>query len=144
MSKRRKIGIDFTNFADYAERLEKLGGSLEQTVETALIKSKELVLDSLHDAMKRHNRSGRTEEAILDDARVVWSGGEASIDIGFDIAHGGLSSVFLMYGTTVNGTPRTPKDQVLYDAVYGAATQRKIKKLQEDIFKEAVSKLMGE
>lgn len=142
MSKKRKLSIDFSNFAEYAARLEELGGSLEKTAEEALTKSKDLIDANLHDLMKRHHRSGHTEESLLDDAQVVWSGGEASIDIGFDIAHGGLPSIFLMYGTTVNGTPRTPKDQALYDAVYGAATQRKIRKLQEQIFAEAIQKAM--
>ena len=140
---KRKMSIDFKNFADYAERLEKLGGSLEKTVEEALKKSAEYVNGTLHDLMQRHRRTGKTEETIVDDAKVVWSGGEASIDVGFDIAHGGLPSIFLMYGTSVYGTPRTPKDQALYDAVYGAATQRKIRKIQEDIFNEAVMELMG-
>ena len=140
---KRKMSIDFKNFAEYAERLEQLGGSLEKTVEQALIESRDYVHKNLHDIMKNHHRTGKTEATILDDSKVVWSGGEASIDVGFDIAHGGLPSIFLMYGTTVYGTPRTPKDQRLYDAVYGAATQRKIRKIQEDIFAEAIQKLMG-
>lgn len=137
MSK-NKLSIDFKGFEEYAERLEKLGGNLKETVDKALQESAELVNEQLHDEMKRHNRTWDTDKSIRDDARVEWSGNIGSIDVGFDIAHGGLPSIFLMYGT-----PRMNKDQKLYNAVYGAATKRKVKELQEQIFAEAVHRIMG-
>ena len=134
----KKFSLDFKGFAEYAERLEQLGASLKDTAEEALTKSKELVNDQLHAEMAKHRRTDRTESSILDNAQVVWSGGEASIDVGFDIAHGGLPSIFLMYGT-----PKMAADRNLYDAVYGNAMKKRIRKLQEEIFAQAIEKAMG-
>lgn len=137
MSK-NKLSIDFKGFAEYAERLEKLGGDLKEAADKALKESKDLVDEQLHEQMKKHHRTGRTEKSIRDDAEVEWSGNVGSVDVGFDIAHGGLPSIFLMYGT-----PRMSKDQKLYNAVYGTATKRKVKELQEKIFAEAIQRRMG-
>lgn len=136
--KKNKLTIDFKNFEEYAERLDKLGGNLKSVVEKALTESKELVNAQLHEQMKKHKRTSKTEASIMDEARIEWSGPTASLDIGFDIAHGGLASIFLMYGT-----PKMPKDQKLYNAVYGRTTKNKIKKLQEEIFSEAIKNIMG-
>ena len=137
MSK-NKLSIDFKGFEEYAERLEKLGGDLKETADKALKESKELVNEQLHEQMKKHHRTGKTDKSINDNAKVEWSGNVGSIDVGFDIAHGGLPSIFLMYGT-----PRMSKDQKLYNAVYGSATKRKVKELQEKIFAEAIQRKMG-
>ena len=138
MAKKNKLSIDFKAFADRAEILDKLGGNLKGTVDQILTESKALVNDSLHAEMIKHHRSGHTEASIRDDARVEWEGLTARINVGFDIANGGLPSIFLMYGT-----PRMQKDQRLYNAVYGSTTKKKIKKLQTEMFDEAIKKAMG-
>lgn len=133
-----KLSIDFTAFAAQAERLEKVGGNLQETVDDILEQSKDLVNSQLHAEMIKHHRTGKTELSIRDNARVEWEGTTAKVSVGFDIANGGLPSIFLMYGT-----PRMQKDQNLYNAVYGTSTKRRIKELQEKIFSEAIKKAMG-
>lgn len=136
---KNKISLDFPGLEEYAEKLDRLGGDyLKKAVEKSLEKTKDLINEQLHEQMKKHHRTGNTERSIMDQARVEWSGTMLSIDVGFDISHGGLPSIFLMYGT-----PKMPKDQRLYNAVYGAATKRKVKQLQEDIFNEAIKDVMG-
>ena len=138
MAKKNKLSVDFKCFAEVAENLDRLGGDLQATTDKALEASRKLVDDQLHAKMLKHHRSGDTERSILDSARVEWHGTISEVKVGFDIANGGLPSIFLMYGT-----PRMDKDQDLYNAVYGASTKRKIHELQKQIFDEAVKKAMG-
>ena len=135
---KNKLTVDFSNFLEYAEKLDQLGGDLKATAEEALQESKDYVTENIEADMKSHTRTGRTEASIKEDSKVTWEGMTASIDVGFDIKHGGLASIFLMYGT-----PKMAKDQKLYNDFYGASTRRKIKEMQEKIFKEAIKKRLG-
>lgn len=136
MSK-NKMSIDFANFEEYAEKLDRLGGDLRGAVERALQESADLVNHQLQSDMPKHHRTGRTQKSII-NSHVEWNGSIAEIKVGFDISNGGFPSIFLMYGT-----PRMAKDTKLYNDVYGAATKRKIKELQEKIFADAINRIMG-
>lgn len=136
MSK-NKLSLDFKNFEEYAEKLDRLGGDLRGAVERALQESADFVTQQLQADMPKHHRTGRTQKSIL-NSNVEWSGTTAEIKVGFDISHGGLASIFLMYGT-----PRMSKDQKLYNDVYGTATRRKIKEIQEKVFSDAIRQIMG-
>lgn len=133
-----KLSIDFSAFAEMAEKLDELGGDLKGAAQEALEVSKDHVNASLHRDMKRHHRTGRTEMSIMDHAKVEWSGNIAEIEVGFNVAHYGLPSIFLMYGT-----PKMLPDRRLYNDVYGASTKRKIRQLQEEVFRKAIEKRMG-
>lgn len=135
---RNKLTVNFSAFEEYAEKLDKLGGDIKTAADKSLEESKKLVNKQLHEQMEKHKRTGDTEKAIRDNARVEWSGTLGTVKVGFDIAHGGLPSIFLMYGT-----PRMQKDQKLYNAVYGAGTKRKIKELQKKIFNDEIKRVMG-
>lgn len=133
-----KTRLEFEGFEEVIARLSKLEGDIKGTTEKALKTSHAHVTPQLHNIMKTHNQTGATEKSIVDNAKVEWAGSIASIDIGFDISHGGLASIFLMYGT-----PRMAKDQNLYNAVYGKKTKDEIMKIQEDIFYEEIRRLNG-
>lgn len=135
---KNKLTVDFSNFLEYAEKLDQLGGDLRATAEEALQESKDYVTENIEADMKSHKRTGRTEASINEDSKVIWEGMTASIDVGFNIKHGGLASIFLMYGT-----PKMAKDQKLYNDVYGTGTKKKIKEMQEKIFQEAIKKRLG-
>lgn len=124
-------------FSEYGEKLEAIGGNLKRATEEALEKSKDYVDGELHKQMVKHNRSHKNDKSIQDNAKVVWNGSKAEINVGFDIEHGGLASIFLMYGT-----PRANKDQKLYNAVYGSATKKKITEIQQKIFEKAIEEAM--
>lgn len=134
---RTKCTVDFSAWEEYARKIERAGGDLKSAVEKALNESRELVNEQLREAMKVHHRTGRTENSIREEP-VKWSGTIAEVGVGFSISNGGLPSVFLMYGT-----PTIPKDQKLYNAVYGTATKRKVRELQEKIFSDALKEAMG-
>ena len=132
-----KIAFNTKMFSDYGEKLEAVGGNLKRATEEALEKSKDYVNGELHKQMKKHNRSHKTDKSIQDNAKVVWSGFKAEINVGFDIKHGGMASIFLMHGT-----PRANKDQKLYNAVYGTATKKKITEIQQKVFEKAIKEAM--
>ena len=153
-SSRKKLFIDFSGFADYAERLENLGGDLKATADKALQASHDYVTENLKDDMKRHHKTGRTERSLLEDSKVEWTGNVGSIEVGFDIANGGLPSVFLMYGTPkhapanqygkASGTNHgVDADKQLFDDVYGARTKKEVRKIQDEIFAKEIKKIMG-
>ena len=153
---KNKITLAFPQFADYAERLDKLGGDLKKATEEALQKSYDDVTPKLHAIMARHKDTGKTEDSIIDDSHVEWAGSVASIDVGFDIENGGLPSIFLMYGTPKHtpgnqyGTPRAGKmhpgtaaDRELFELIYGSRGQRERAKIQEEVFSKAIKERMG-
>jgi hypothetical protein len=139
---RKKLFVDGEVFGQYAQQLYKLSSMefLKETTEKALMESKAYVTEKLHQDMKKHHRTGRTEASIDDDSGVEWKGTLASIKVGFKISEGGLPSIFLMYGT-----PRIePPDKKLYNDVYGAATSRKIQEIQREVFDNALRQVMEE
>ena len=135
---KKKFGVEFEGFNELIDRIEKLNGDLKSITERALTESFKLVTPDLHQAMQKHKQTGRTEGSIVDNSTVEWNGDVASMKVGFNIKKGGLPSIFLMYGT-----PRIPKDQALYNAIYGKKTQEEIRKLQEEIFYEEIRRLNG-
>lgn len=138
---RKKLYMDGEVFGQYAQQLYKLSSMefLKETTEKALMESKAYVTEKLHQDMKKHHRTGRTEASIDDDSGVEWKGTLASLKVGFKISEGGLASIFLMYGT-----PRMQPDRKLYNDVYGAATRRKIQEIQREVFDNALRQVMEE
>lgn len=128
-----KYGLEFQGLEDMAGRIDKMGKSLKQTAEKALVATHSHITPNIKNAMGKHRRTGRTEDSIINNARVEWAGLVASIDVGFDINNGGLASVFLMYGT-----PRIKPDTKLRNAIVGASTRRAVQEIQKEIFAEAL------
>lgn len=129
-----KMTITFDGFNDLAEILDKCDGNLKSATTECLEKTNKHIAPKLHDAMKIHRKTGKTEGSILDDSKVEWSGSVASIDVGFDINNGGLPSIFLMYGT-----PKMQKDVKLFNAIKGTKTKKEIEELQKEIMNKAIS-----
>ncbi len=142
----KKFGISFDGFDTVLDRLKKMDADIKGVTERALIETHGYITPTLHELMKSHERTGTTEKSIVDTAKVVWTGDKATIDVGFDIANGGLASVFLMYGTPRHG-PGDNKgvkvDKKLHDAVFGNATANKIHEIQSDIFYAEIRRLNG-
>ena len=88
--------------------------------------------------MEKHKQTGRTLGSIRDNYPIEWEGLTASTKVGFDFAEGGLTSIFLMYGT-----PTMRPVQGLKNAVYGRKTKNMIAEEQKKIFSEAIHKRMG-
>lgn len=138
-----KFKVDFDGFTEVMARLKKLDGDVKTTTETALKKTHEIVTDKAEQAIAPHKKTGRTERSLQKQAKVNWIGTTASVDVGFDIHNGGLASIFLMHGAKVYGTPRTPKDQKLYDAFFSTKTKKEVREAQEEVFYNEIRKLGG-
>lgn len=138
MAKKSKLSLEFQGIAEMAEKLEKLEGDLKAVTAKALEESHAYVTPKLHDAMRKHRRTGNTEASIVDNADVKWAGNVASIGVGFDLQNGGLPSVFLMYGT-----PKIKKDTTLYNAIYGTKTKKELQEMQTKVFVDAIEERMG-
>lgn len=133
-----KLKMEIEGFEQLTKRLTELNGNVKATTERALEKSNRAVRTKIGAAMQPHNKTFQTIRSLKSDAKVEWAGTVATMPVGFDIAHGGLASIFLMYGT-----PRMDKDQKLYNAFYGTATMNEVRKIQEEIFYEEIRKLDG-
>ena len=123
-------------------QLEQLEVDVRKTVTDALQEAGQFVTEQARAAIQPHERTGRTEESLIENPPVEWTGTQAAVNVGFDINNGGLPSIFLMYGTKVHGTPRVKKDVSLYNAFYGSETQKKIEQIERDALNAAVEKAM--
>lgn len=137
---KNKIGLQFDGLEDIINRLEKAGGNVQEAVEESLKASKQYVTDALlRDTTKANYpaggkySTGELAKSIDSDMSVKWNGNTAEINVGYDFKKGGLTSVFLMYGT-----PKHAKVQKLYNDVYGSATKKKLAEIQQ----EALNKVL--
>ena len=132
-----KIEMQFDGFTDVIHQLEQLEVDVRETVTDALQEAGQFVTEQARAAIQPHGRTGKTEASLRENPTVEWTGTEAAVNVGFDINNGGLPSIFLMHGT-----PRMRKDTNLYNAFYGAQTQKKIEQIERDALNTAVEKAM--
>lgn len=144
MAKKNRVGIMFIGFADLTTKLEKIGGDMKKTTETALVKSKAVVTVNLVKVTKKANypaqgkySSGDLRHSVDTEKQVNWSGTVGEIHVGFDFAKSGLTSIMIMYGT-----PRMNKVQSIYDAIYSRKTKFQIWDIQQEVFAEEIKKIM--
>lgn len=151
---RKRFGIEFKGFEELLERYQKIGGDAKQIVEECLDIVPDMINPNLESDMTRHRRSGRTQRSIAKNQRVEWQGTLARMPVGFKISDGGLSSIFLMYGTArhapanqygrASGTNGGMiADKKLYEDIYGSAIKRRINERQKEIFFRELEKRMG-
>lgn len=115
MAKRKNwISIDMYAFADYADKLDKLGADLKkvlgEAMEEGAAKVEEDVLKAIEPAnlpAKGKYSRGKTKESVIKDAKVKWSGSYGEIGVGFDKSKPGAG------GWLITGTPKMRPDQEL-------------------------------
>ena len=146
---KNKMSVDFSGLDDYIRQLEEIGGdAVERAFDSALLASEQVVRESVTAAMQPHNDTGHTVSTVISGRRPEWTQTTAKAPVGFDIGDTDrdkkddrLASVFLMYGTKVHGQPHVAPDRKLYDAVYGAAVRRRVRKIQEEAFDKVLRRL---
>lgn len=145
-SRRRRnyIDIDFSNFADFAERLDKLGGDLQKIFGDAMEQAAETVQDDVRDAVSAGNlpaggnySTGDTEASIIQDPRVQWSGSLGEIGLGFDKTKPGAG------GFLTTGTPFMKPDYKLQDIFSTRKYARKIVEQINQELQDALDELGG-
>ena len=146
MAKRKSmIDIDFSNFSDYAEELDKLGADLKEIFTDAMEQAAETVEWDVKDAMNKANlpaggeySRGTTEESIISDAKVDWSGSIGEIKLGFDKTKPGAG------GFLITGTPRMRPNYALEDIFGRKKYENKIiKQINQQLQDELDSRLGG-
>ena len=148
---KNKMSVDFKGLDDYIKRLESIDeSSVKRAFDSALLATEQVVKESVTAAMRDHNDTGRTSATAISGKQPEWTQTLAKAPVGFDIGETDhdknddrLASVFLMYGTKVHGQPHVAPDRKLYDAVYGAATRRRVRKIQEEAFRKVLRRLGG-
>ena len=154
-SGKNKITLSLPGMKETLEKFEKMDLAVGPAVTEALQESYNYVTSHLQDQIEQHHRTGRTAESLLKNEKVQVEGTTYFIHVGFDVSHGGLASIFLMYGTpkhvikrrTMNGTkswnhPGMDADQVLYDLVFGKTTKQEIAKIQKRVFEHRMEGLL--
>ncbi|MBR0484830.1 MAG: hypothetical protein IJJ69_08665 [Oscillospiraceae bacterium] len=139
---RNKITIDFNGYSVLERRLKEIGGNARKTAESALKASHNVVTKKLNTAIAPHKETGETEKSLDRTPDVKWTGDIGETKVGFNIADGGLPSIFLMYGTKMHGQPHISPDKALYDAVYGTKTKKEIQKIQRETYEKSIERAM--
>lgn len=135
--------IDFEGFDEMLKKFQRLEADTKSITEEALRKTHEIVTAKAaasatagsYPAGGKYS-SGNTAKSLKKDAQITWKGTEASVEVGFNIKHGGLPSIFMMYGT-----PRYMKDQAMYDAFWSSQTEGEVINAQKEIFMKALEEL---
>ena len=145
---KNRMTVDFAGVDSYIQRLQKLPGAAEKAITLALKETQDLIADKAAASIAPHNATGTTAGTVLRDGEVVWTMDAASISVGYKISDEsgdlpGLPSIFLMYGTEVGGQEGIEADKAMYMAVYGAATRKEARKLQEQAFDRVLREVMG-
>ena len=147
---KNKLSVNFGALEIYRQKLDRLGGgqAVKAAFDDALKDTQKLIADKVTAAMSTHNDTGKVKSAIIKNDPVVWTDDVASVNVGFDISAGGtfngLPSIFLMYGTQLYGQPHIKPDRNLYNAVFGTATKREVKEVQETAFIKVLDRVMNE
>lgn len=144
--KRRKnyINIDFSNFADFAEQIDRLNGDLQKIFGDAMEQAAETVQDDTADAVAAANlpaggvySQGDTEDSIIQFPKVKWSGSIGEIGLGFDKTKPGSG------GFLITGTPFMHPDYALQDMYTNKKYTRTIVEQINQDLQEALNELGG-
>lgn len=139
MAKNKLIFMTTPNLTKMLTDFEELSREgLIEAIKGALIESHRYITLRLEQEIEKHRRTGRTENSLVQTAEVTVEGDKISMPLGFDLSHGGLPSLFLMYGT-----PKMPPDTALYDAIFGDKVKKEIAKIQRDYVKSAMQKYIN-
>ena len=143
MAKKGLLSIEGNIFAEYAEKIDRLGGDLKKVFTDALEQAAEEIQDDTIDAVAKSNlpaqgkySKGDTEDSIVRNAKVTWSGSVGEIPVGFDKTKPGAG------GWLITGTPRMRPDHELQAIYKQQKYANHIKKGMKEIFEDEVERIM--
>lgn len=145
-AKRRKnyISIDFSNFAEYAEKLDRLNADLKKIFGDAMEDAAKQVQEDTRKAVDNANlpaggnySDGETKASIIRDVTPKWSGSLGEVKLGFDKSKPGAG------GFLITGTPKMAPDAALAEMYSGRKYQRQINKMIEEHLQKALDELGG-
>lgn len=141
---RNMLSVDYSNFSDFAERLEKLNGDLQKIIGDSMEQAAETVQDDVRDAIAAPNlpaggkySTGDTEASIIANPTVKWSGYLGEIGLGFDKTVPGAG------GWLITGTPKMAPDHALNTLFFGKKYAKKINDQITEELQDALDELGG-
>lgn len=145
MAKRKSmLSIDFSNFSDYAERLDELGADLKKVFADAMEQAAETVQEDTLEALESAYlpadgiySKGITKQQVITNAKVEWSGYVGEIGLGFDKSKPGAG------GFLITGTPKMQPDYKLEDIFGRKKYENQIKKDIEEVLQDEIDRIMG-
>lgn len=143
-SRKNSLSIDFSNFAEYAERLDELNADLKEIFQDAMEQAAETVEWDIMDALADANlpalgkySQGATEASVIRNAKVQWQGMLGEIPIGFDKTMPGAG------GWLITGTPKMRPDYKLEDIFSRRSYEKKIMEQIEEHLQEEIDERLG-
>lgn len=142
MARNKMLYIDFSNFEEYAEKLEQLEADLKTVFSKAMEEAAEKVQQDTIAALARSNlpaggkySQGETKESVLQDVKTQWNGTVGEIKLGFDKTKSGAG------GFLITGTPKMRPDLAL-ERIYGSKRYvNQLKKTIEKALQREIDKL---
>lgn len=144
MARKQMISIDFKNFSDYAEKIDKLGVNLKSVFSKAMEEAAEKVQQDTIAAIQPVNLPGKgrystgdTLNTVIRDPKTKWEGSVGEIPLGFDKTKPGAG------GWLITGTPKMRPDYAL-EKIYGTKRyESELKKTIEKALQREIDKIMG-
>lgn len=119
MARKKGLNIDFSDFVELYDQLERFGGKIDDIVADAMEQTAQTVEEDTIDAMEAVNlpasgkySTGDTKESIVKDAKAIKLGSFVEIDMGFDKTKQGAG------GLLITGTPKMRPNYAL-EKIYG-------------------------
>ncbi len=138
------LSIDFSAFAEYAEKLDNLGADLQKVIGDAMDQAAETVQEDVQSAMAKGNlpaggkySDGQTESSIIKDPRTNWRGSLGEIGLGFDKSRPGAG------GFLITGTPRMRPNYRLEDIFVRKKYLKKIMDQIREELQDAIDSIIG-
>ena len=143
-ARKSMISIDFSNFADYAEKLDLLGANLKSVFSKAMEEAAEKVqadtiaaLEDAHLPAGGKYSQGDTKNSVIPDPKTTWEGSVGEIGLGFDKTKRGAG------GFLITGTPKMRPDLAL-ERIYGTKRyENQLKKQIEKALQKEIDRIMG-
>ena len=140
---RTVLKLETKGFAQYGEKLDRLGADLKAIFTDALEQAGETIGEDTLDAVTEGNlpaggkySTGDTEASVVRSPRVEWEGTTGSIGVGFDFGKPGAG------GFLITGTPKMRPDKALNQMYKGKRYMKKIQQDMVDVFNDEIQRRM--
>lgn len=144
-ARNKNLYIDFSQFEEYGEKLDRLGVDLKSAVSNAMESAADKVQEDVREALESQNlpakgkySQGDTDKSVIDNPQVEWSGLTGEIKLGFDKAKPGAG------GFLITGTPKMQPDKKLANIFQSKKYKSDITKhIKEELQKVIDSNMKG-
>ena len=100
-----KAKIEFYGSAEILKKIEEAGGRVEDEIIKAIRKSSERPSEEMQSFIRKHKRTGRTEQSWTET--IKSKDGVITAELGFSIRKGGMGALFWNVGTPRKAHPAT-------------------------------------